>query len=175
MTAEMSASTSHDVEGEIFCLSAMFPKGESPDLEDNSLLVFKANADPDTMYMHEALKEPDRAHFIKAMQKEVSDQKGNGNFSVISKSEVPKYVKVLPEVWQMKRERDIKYRKVKKWKARLNIDGSLTTKGVHYNQTYAPVASWNSIRMLLTQTALHGWHTKQLDYVLAYTQAPVER
>ena len=27
MTAEMSASTSHDVEGEIFCLSAMFPKG----------------------------------------------------------------------------------------------------------------------------------------------------
>ena len=29
--------------------------------------------------------------------------------------------------------------------------------------------------MLLTQTALHGWHTKHLDYVLAYPQAPVER
>ena len=29
--------------------------------------------------------------------------------------------------------------------------------------------------MLLTQTELHGWHTKQLDYVLAYPQAPVER
>ena len=26
-------------------------------MEDNPLLVFKANADPDTMYMHEALKE----------------------------------------------------------------------------------------------------------------------
>ena len=56
MTAEMSALTSHDVEGEIFCLSAMFSKGESPNLEDNPLLAFKANADPETMYMHEALK-----------------------------------------------------------------------------------------------------------------------
>ena len=77
MTAEMSTSTSHDVEGKIFCLGAMFTKGESPDLEDNLLLTFKANADPDTMYMYEALKEPDRAQFIKAMLKELSDQKGN--------------------------------------------------------------------------------------------------
>ena len=99
MTAEMSPSTSHDVEGEIFCLSDMFPKGESPDLEDNPLLAFKANADPDTMYMHEALKDLYKAQFIKAMLKEVSDQKGNGNFSIISESEVPKYAKVLPAVW----------------------------------------------------------------------------
>ena len=109
----------------------MFPKGESPDLEDNPLLAFKVNADPETMYMHEALKEPDRAQFINAMLKEVSDQKGNGNFSIISKSEVPKDAKVLPAVWQMKRKWDIKSRKLKKWKARLNIDGSRTTKGVH--------------------------------------------
>ena len=65
MTADTSASTSHDVEGKIFCLSAMFPKGESPDLEENPLLAFKANTDPDTMYMHEALKEPDRAQLIR--------------------------------------------------------------------------------------------------------------
>ena len=109
------------------------------------------------------------------MLKEVLYQKGNGNFSIISKSEVPKDVKVLPAVWQMKRKGDIKSRKVKKWKARLNIDGSRTTKGVHYDQTHAPVASWNSIRMLLNQTALHRWHTNHLDYVLAYPQAPVER
>ena len=61
---------------------------------------------------------------------------------VIPKSEFPKEAKVLPVVWQMKRKRDIKSRKVKKWKARLNIDGLQTTKGVHYDQTYALVASW---------------------------------
>ena len=65
-------------------------------MEDNPLLALKANADPNTMYMHEALKEPDRAQFIKEMLKEVSDQMGNGNFLIIYKSEVPKYVKDLP-------------------------------------------------------------------------------
>jgi len=82
---------------------------------------------------------------------------------------------VLPSVWQMKRKRDIKTRQVKKWKARLNISGSRMKEGVHYNETYAPVASWNLIRMSLTLSAVHGWHTKQIDYVLAYTQAPVEK
>jgi hypothetical protein len=47
--------------------------------------------------------------------------------------------------------------------------------GIHYDQTYAPVASWNSIRTMLIMTAINGWKTKQIDYVLAYTQAPVER
>ena len=47
--------------------------------------------------------------------------------------------------------------------------------GIHYDETYSPVASWNSVRMLLTLTAVHNWHTKQIDYVQAFAQAPVER
>jgi Reverse transcriptase (RNA-dependent DNA polymerase) len=41
--------------------------------------------------------------------------------------------------------------------------------------TYSPVASWNSVRMLLTLTALDGWHTKQIDFVQAFAQAPIEK
>jgi hypothetical protein len=48
-------------------------------------------------------------------------------------------------------------------------------KGVHYSETYAPVASWNTIRLLLSLKAVHNWHTRQLDYVLAFPQAPVEK
>ncbi len=33
----------------------------------------------------------------------------------------------------------------------------------------------NSIQMLLTLTAVHGWHTKQIDFVQAFAQAPVEK
>ena len=47
-------------------------------------------------------------------------------------------------------------------------------KGEHSDMTYSPVASWNSVRMLLTLTALHGWHTKQIDFVQAFAQAPIE-
>ena len=41
----------------------------------------------------------------------------------------------------MKRKRNIRIQEVKKYKARLNIDGSKMIKGIDYNETYAPVAS----------------------------------
>jgi hypothetical protein len=125
------------------------------------------------MYFHQAMKEHDRKQFIKAMEKEVKDQTKKGNFSIVKRSKVPGGVIILPTVWQMKRKHDIKTQKVKKWKARLNIYGSRMEKGVHYSKTYAPVASWNTIRMLLSLKAVHEWHTRQLNYVLAFLQAPV--
>ena len=121
------------------------------------------------------MKEPDSRHFKEAMIKEVDDQMGNKNFSIIPRSSVPKGKTILPTVWQMKRKRDIKTRRIKKYKARLNIDGSRMQKGIHYDQTYAPVATWKSIRLLLIMVAKYGWYSKQLDYVLAFPQAPVEK
>ena len=44
-----------------------------------------------------------------------------------------------------------------------------------YDRTYAPVASWGIIKLLLALVLTLGWHTVQIDYVLAFTQAPVER
>ena len=174
MTAELSNATVNDIEGEIFCFEAMFPNyaGEP---EQDPLQVFKATSDPDTMYMHEAMRQKDANEFRKAMQKEWDDQLNNGNFTVVHRSEVPEGATVLPAVWQMKRKRDIRTRKIKKYKARLNLDGSRMQYGKHYDQTYAPVAKWNSIRTLLTVSALFGWHTRQIDYVLAFPQAPIER
>ena len=75
----------------------------------------------------------------------------------------------------MRRKRDAKLGAIKKYKARLNVDGSRMRKGEHYDKTYSPVASWNSVRMLLTLTALHGWKTKQIDFVQAFAQAPIEK
>ena len=75
----------------------------------------------------------------------------------------------------MKRKRDIKTRRVKKYKARLNLDGSRQLKGVHYDQTYALVTSWRFIRLLLIMIMKFNWHSKQVDYVLAFPQAPIER
>jgi len=174
MMVELSKATVGDIQGEIFCYSALFPNYAGLP-EQDPLQVFKATADPDTMYMHEAMKQHDADEFRKAMEKEWKDQMGNGNFTILERSKVPEGAAVLPAVWQMKRKRDIKTRQVKKYKARLNIDGSRMKHGVHYDQTYAPVASWNSIRTLLIMSALHKWHTRQIDYVLAFPQAPVER
>ena len=46
--------------------------------------------------------------------------------------------------------------------------------GEDCDKTYAPVASWMSIRLLLTFVVAFGWQTQQVDYVAAYTQAPID-
>ena len=62
-----------------------------------------------------------------------------------------------------KEDREIKIGTIIKYKARLNIDSSRMKQGIYYDQSYATVASWNSIKMLLIIRVVHGWHTKQLD------------
>jgi Reverse transcriptase (RNA-dependent DNA polymerase) len=161
------------IEGEIFCLEALFPDGKVGN--EDPLYEFKATSDPDTMYLHEAMREPDREQFKEAMVKEVKDQMDNGNFIVVKRSVVPSGELVMPTVWQMKRKRDIITRAIKKWKARLNIDGSKMIQGTHYEESYSPVATWNLIRTMLILAAQHKWHTVQIDYVLAFPQAPIER
>jgi Reverse transcriptase (RNA-dependent DNA polymerase) len=127
------------------------------------------------MYLHEAMREPDKEQLKEAMVKEVKDQMDNGNFVVVERSAVPDGKLIMPMVWQMKRKREIITRAIKKWKARLNIDGSKMIQGTHYEESYSPVAMWNSIRTMLILAAQHKWHTVQIDYVLAFPQAPIER
>ena len=169
MNAEIE---SLDVPFELFALQAMFPN----EVEDPiDIFALKASNDPDTMYHHEAMKEPDAKRFMEAMEKEVTDQIDDGVLELIRISDLPKNARLLPAVWQMKRKRDIKTREILKWKARMNIDGSRMVKNRDYDLTYAPVASWGVIKLLLALSLIHNWHTVQLDYVLAFTQAPVER
>ena len=71
----------------------------------------------------------------------------------------------------MKRKRRLGTREVYKWKARLNLHGGKTVKGVHYDETYSPVVRWATIRFVLALTLLFGWYSRQIDFVLAYPQA----
>jgi Reverse transcriptase (RNA-dependent DNA polymerase)/GAG-pre-integrase domain len=136
--------------------------------------AYSASTDPDVMYMHQAMAAPDRDEFLKAMKKEVDSHTINQNWIIINKDEVPNGHKILPAVWAMRRKRDIETREVYKWKARLNIHGGKQEHGINYWDTYAPVASWASIRLVLIMAVLRKWKTKQLDFVLAFPQAPVE-
>jgi hypothetical protein len=46
-------------------------------------------------------------------------------------------------------------------------------KGLHYEDTYSPLVSWQNIRLFLILAAINGWHTTQIDFVMAYTQADI--
>eukprot|EP00978_Attheya_sp_CCMP212_P021713 scaffold63791_cov41-Attheya_sp.AAC.1 len=58
--------------------------------------------------------------------------------------------------------------------ARLNVHGGKQTKGVDFWETYSPMVTWNSICTFMTLALVNNWHTRQLDFVLAYPQADVE-
>eukprot|EP00978_Attheya_sp_CCMP212_P017515 scaffold46797_cov52-Attheya_sp.AAC.1 len=146
-------------------------------LQDNMMdpIAFAASSDPDKMYLHEAMKAPDKRQFMKAMVKEVSSHQDNQHWLLMKRTSIPKGKKVLPAaVWAMKRKRRITTREIYKWKARLNVHGGKQTKGVDFWETYSPMVTWNSIRTFMTLALVNNWHTRQLDFVLAYPQADVE-
>ena len=136
-------------------------------------IAFKANSDPDTMYYHEAIRAPDHDEFLQAIVKEVNAHIEGNHWQLVPKSSVPKGTKILDLVWAMKRKRDIKTREVYKHKARLNIHGGQQEYGVHYTETYSPVVHWFSVRLLLITAKIHGYYTRQIDFVLAYPQADI--
>ena len=141
----------------------------------DSPISYLAKTDQDTMYLHQAMQEPDRDRFIQAIIKEVNDHIERKHWELISRRDVPKGEDILDAVWSMKRKRKLVSREPYKWKARLNIHGGQQEYGVHYYDTYSPVVTWPTIRLLLTMSILNGWASRQIDFVLAYPQADIEQ
>jgi hypothetical protein len=87
-------------------------------------IAFSATSDPDTMYWHQAMQEPDKAEFIKAAVSEVKSHVDNQHFTLLMHRDgLPKQTRVLAAVWSMKRKRCILTRAIYEWKARLNCHG----------------------------------------------------
>ena len=72
--------------------------------EMSNPIAFSAKSDPDTMYLDEALKQPDRKKFIQAMVDEVESHTSLGHWQIIARASVPINTMVLPSVWAMKRK-----------------------------------------------------------------------
>ena len=129
---------------------------------------------PDILYWDQAMKAHDRDKFIEAVCIELDGHEKMGNCEPIPLNEVPKGTKLLNMVWSMRRKRKIKTQEVSKWKAWLNVHGGQQEHGVHYWDTYAPVVTWKTVRLLLILSLVLGWKSHQLDFVMAYPQAPAE-
>ncbi len=82
------------------------------------IYVCKATSDPDTLYYYQAMRQSDANEFRVAMWQEWKNQKRNGNFNIIRRSEVTKGATFLPSVWQLHRKREVSKGKIKKYKAR---------------------------------------------------------
>jgi len=50
----------------------------------------------------------------------------------------------------------------------LNDHGGQQEYGVNCWENFALVVQWTAIRLIMTLTFIKGWHTRQLDFRLAY-------
>lgn len=132
------------------------------------------SSDPDTMYHHEAMRAHDAKEFQEAMAQELDTHEKREHWELMLREDVPADHYVHPAVWAMKRKRRVATGEIYKRKARLNFGGHKQKKYVNFWQTYSPVVGWPTIRFFLTLALIHGWHTRQYDFVLAYPQADVE-
>jgi hypothetical protein len=165
MLTEISESTKGDIEGEIFCYEAMNPQdAKNGSMGNNPLYAYKATADPDTMYLHQALREPDQGEFIKPMNKKVKDQMDNGNFSIVKASTVPKGTTVFPAVWQMRHKHDIKTREIEKYKTSLRV-----TPKIHINdpdvQMHAIIFPDDDLQILLQLNGIFSYFHTQVPTI----------
>jgi hypothetical protein len=46
--------------------------------------------------------------------------------------------------------------------------------GMNYYETYVPIVTWFAIRLMIVFGILFQWSLEQVDFVMAYPQAPIE-
>jgi hypothetical protein len=74
----------------------------------------------------------------------------------------------------MRRKRNLTTNEITKHKARLNLHGGKQVFGMNYFETYAPVVTWFAIRLMLIIAIFLVLALRQVDFVQAYPQAPIE-
>jgi hypothetical protein len=150
-----------------------------PDMTFNEIhpMAYAASvADNDTMNFSAAMKQPDKAEFIEAMEKEISDHVGRKHWQIYTRQQMRDTGykgRVIMAIWSFKRKRN-PFGVITKYKARLCAHGGQTEKGIHYEESYSPVVSWPTVRLMLTLAHVFDWKTRQIDFVLAYPQADIK-
>jgi hypothetical protein len=74
----------------------------------------------------------------------------------------------------MQRKRDLTTNQIKSHKARLNLHGRKQIYGMNYFETYTPVVTWFAIRLMIIFGIIFCWALHQVNFVMAYPQAPIE-
>lgn len=64
--------------------------------------------------------------------------------------------------------------KIDKFKVRLCAAGYSQRFGVNYDETYAPVSTHSSLRIMLALAAANRWHTAHLDVTAAFLSTPLK-
>jgi hypothetical protein len=120
--------------------------------------------------VQEAMESPNALEWKKAMNAELESIKKN---EVYTLTKLPEGRKAIGSKWVFKVKRDAEG-KVERFKARLVAKGYNQKEGIDYNETFAPVAKFNSIRTVLAIAAVRRYTVHQMDVKTAFLNGELE-
>ena len=132
----------------------------------------KKGGDPDTLSFRDAMNQPDRDEFIRAMVDEIKDHSDREHWELYPKRNVPHGHPIARAVWSMKRKRRLTTGETYKHKSRVTYDGSQQVHGLNYWDTFSPVVNAFVVKLFFVLALINGWHKRQIDFILAYPHAP---
>ena len=83
------------------------------------------------------------------------------------------WMNVLPSTWAFRCNR-FPDGLIKKLKARFCVRGGKQSEGIDFFETFAPVVSWTTVRLVLILSPVLGLATRQVDYTVAFLYAPID-
>ncbi|XP_052627806.1 uncharacterized protein LOC128134289 [Lactuca sativa] len=128
--------------------------------------AFLSTNEPKTI--HSAIKDPD---WVKAMQEELAEFERNDVWNLVP---TPPDVTVIGSRWVYRNKTDDQGI-ICRNKARLVVKGYSQQEGIDYDETYAPVARIEAIRIFLAYAAHKNFKVFQMDVKCAFLHGEIDR
>uniref|UniRef100_A0A251SKN6 Putative zinc finger, CCHC-type n=1 Tax=Helianthus annuus TaxID=4232 RepID=A0A251SKN6_HELAN len=135
--------------------------------KDNQVVNFVLYTSADPTSYEEASKD---SRWTEAMDKEIESIHKNQTWELV---DPPIHQKPIGVKWIYKTKYDEKGN-VDKYKARLVVKGYKQKYGIDYQEVFAPVIRFETIRLVLALAAHHGWHLHQMDVKTAFLNGKLE-
>ena len=142
----------------------------SPNDDEIALMARAANEmlelPPEPISFQDAMQQSDSEKWSEAINAEMSNLESKGTWTIIDRPTSKKDL-IVKGKWVFKRKLNPNG-SIAKYKARYVAKGFTQRKGVHYNETYAPVARIETERIIIALAMAKSWDIEAIDVNGAY-------
>jgi len=124
-----------------------------------------AGQDLESETLTDALNSPERENWIAAWQSELISLAQNNTWVI---EPLPENKSAIGCRWLFKKKDD------RRFKARLVAKGCSQQQGIDYEETFAPVAKFTTIRLLLALSCENDWEVEGMDVKTAFLNGELE-
>ncbi|CAM8998933.1 unnamed protein product [Rhodiola kirilowii] len=108
----------------------------------------------------EAMKSKDSDKWKLAMSEKIESMFNNGTWELVPKAPG---AKIIGSKWVFRIKEPNSPTESPRFKARLCAKGFTQREGIDYNEIFAPVVKYKTLRLLLAMTTVYDWHLQQMD------------